>query len=94
MFHLKKDKLFRKYFISKDPKSKKDYFKNYFEKNKNNKYFIWRGIQQLTSLKYKSSRQPNIITIKPREITNPKNIANDSNNFFTNIFPSFSKRIP
>ena len=75
-------------------KSKKDYFKNYFEKNKNNTSLIWKGICQLITSKHKSKRQPSIITVKGKDLTNPKNITNAFNNFFTNIGPSLSKTIP
>ena len=35
-------------------KSKKDCFKNYFEKNKNDTSLIWKGIRHLITLKHKS----------------------------------------
>ena len=54
-------------------KSKKDYFKNYFEKNKNDTFLIWKGIRQLITLKYKNQRQPSIITVKGKDVTNSKN---------------------
>ena len=75
-------------------KSKKDYFKNYFEKNKNDTSLIRKGVRQLIILKHKSKRQPSIITVKGKDVTNPKNIANAFNNFFINIDPSLSKTIP
>ena len=54
---------------------------------------IWKGIQQLITLKHKSKRKPSIITVNGKDI-NPKNIANAFNNFFTNKGPSLSKTIP
>ena len=75
-------------------RSKQDYFKYSFEKNKNDTFLIWKGIRQLTTLKHKSKRQPSIITVKVKNVTNPKNIANAFNNFFTNIGPTLSKTIP
>ena len=74
-------------------KSKKDYFKNYFEKN-NNTSLIWKVIQHLITLKYKSKRQPSIITVKGKDVTNPKNIVNALNNFSINTGPSLSRTIP
>ena len=68
-------------------KSKKDYFKNYFEKNKNDTSLIWKGMQQLIMLKHESKRQPSIITVKGKDVTNPKNIANAFNNFFYKYRP-------
>ena len=35
-------------------KSKKDYFKNYFEKNENDTSLIWKEMRQLVKLKNKS----------------------------------------
>ena len=55
---------------------------------------ISKGIRQLITLKHKSKRQPSIITLKAKDVTNPKNIANAFNNFLTNIGPSLSKTIP
>ena len=46
------------------------------------------------TLKHKSKIQPSIINVKDKNVTNPKNIANAFNNFFTNIGPSLSKTIP
>ena len=54
---------------------------------------IWKGIRQLITLKHKNKGQPSIITVKGKDITNPKNIANAFNNIFTNIGPSLSKTI-
>ena len=51
-------------------------------------------MQQLIMLKHESKRQPSIITVKGKDVTNPKNIANAFNNIFTNIGPSLSKTIP
>ena len=54
-------------------KSKEDYFKIYLKKNKNDTSLIWKGIRQLITLEYKSKRQPSIIiTVKDKDVTNPK----------------------
>ena len=55
---------------------------------------IWKGIRQLITLKHTTKRQPSIITVEGKDITNPKNIANVFNSFLTNIGPSLSKTIP
>ena len=55
---------------------------------------IRKGVRQLIMLKHKSKRQPSIITVKGKDVTNTKNIANAFNNFFINIDPSLSKTIP
>ena len=53
----------------------------------------WKGIRQFITLKHKNKRQPSIITVKGKDVTNPKNIANAFKIFFTNIGPSLSKTI-
>ena len=73
--------------------SKKDYFKNYFEKNKNDKSLIWKCIPQLITLKHKSKRQPSVFTVKGKNDTNLKNIANTFKNYFTELRPKLSKTI-
>ena len=83
----------RNIFTYETRKSKNDYFKNYFEKNKNDTSLIWKGIREFITLKHKNKRQPSIITVKVKDITNPKNIANAFNNFFANIGRSLSKTV-
>ena len=84
----------RNIVIHETQKSKKDYFKNYFEKNKNDASLIWKGIWQLIILKHESKKHPSIITVKGTDVTNPKNVTNAFNNFFTNIGSSLSKTFP
>ena len=67
------------------PKSKKDYFKIYLEKNKNDTFLTSKGTRQLITLKHKSKRQPSIVSVKGKDVTNPKK------KLFTNIGPSLSK---
>ena len=74
-------------------KSKNDYFKLFFDKNRNNTTLIWKGIWQLITLKPKSKAHPNIVKVKGKDITNPIEIANAFNNFFINIGPNLSKTI-
>ena len=44
-------------------------------------------ISKLITLKYKSKRQSSIITVKGKDVTNPKNIADTFNNIFIKIGP-------
>ena len=74
-------------------KSKNEYFKLFFDKNRNNTTLIWKGIWQLITLKSKSKAHPNIVKVKGKDITNPIEIANAFNNFFINIGPNLSKTI-
>ena len=45
-------------------------------------------------LKCKDTRQHNILTIKGKDATNPRDIANTFNKLFINIRPSLSKTTP
>ena len=44
-------------------------------------------ISKLITLKYKCKRQSSIITVKGKDVTNPKNIADTFNNIFIKIGP-------
>ena len=57
------------------------------EKNKNDTSLIWKEIRELITLKHKSKRQPSIITVKGKDITNPKKITNAFSNFFYKYRP-------
>lgn len=70
---------------------KKNYFKTYFERNKNDKCLIWKEIKQLTTLKYENNRQLNIVTVKYKNVTNHRNVSNNS--FLNNTGPTLSKTI-
>ena len=45
-------------------KSKNEYFKLFFDKNRNNTTLKWKGIWQLIALKSKSKVHPNIVKVK------------------------------
>ena len=53
-------------------KSKQDLSNTYFEKYENDTYWIWKEIRQLLTSKYKIKRQPNIITVQGKGVTNPR----------------------
>ena len=65
--------------------SKSNYFETYLDKNKNDTSLIWKGIRQLLTFNCKCKRQPNIISIKGKGVTIPKNIANALSKFFLKI---------
>ena len=65
--------------------STNEYFKLFFDKNRNNTTLIWKGIWQVITLKSKSKVHPNIVKVKGKDITNLSEIANAFNNFFIDI---------
>ena len=65
--------------------SKKDYYGRYFTKHKNNLGKTWQGIKQIINMKSKKSDYPSCIIHDGITITDPTEIANKFNNFYTSI---------
>ena len=74
--------------------SKKLYYRNYFLANQSNVKNVWKGIRQLVTLKPKESFKPSRIVIDNQEITDPKTIANEFNNYFATIGSRLAAQIP
>ena len=75
-------------------KSKREYYESFFEKNKSNTSEIWKGIKTLITLKSKNKTLPTNLNINGNIITDPVDLANVFNEFFVNIGPSLSEKIP
>lgn len=56
--------------------------------NQNHTLLTWNGILQLITLKFKTKRQPNILTTNDRDITNRRDMSNDFDGFSIDIGPS------
>ena len=65
--------------------SKKDYYDRYFTQHKNNLGKTWQGIKQIINMKTKNSDYPSCIIHEGKTITDPTEIANKFNNFYTTI---------
>ena len=65
--------------------NKKNYYENYFTKHKDNLSKTWKGIKEIISLKTKNSDYPSCIIDNGNTITDPTEIANKFNNFYTSI---------
>ena len=75
-------------------KSKQAYYDTHFERNWNNIKNTWKGIKSLISLKTVASRIPTVLSLNNGDtITNPYDIANAFNNYFTSIAETTKKRI-
>ena len=85
-----KDKFYTKYkslrnqVVSISRLNKKEYYKNYFLNNANNLRNTWRGIKTIINLDGKKS-SPSSLLINKELITNPTEIANEFNNYFSKI---------
>ena len=76
--------------------SKRIYFKNFFQANINNSKHVWQGINSL--INSKSKRSSDKISLNDNNngnlISDPSNVANKFNEFFTSIANSIRDTIP
>ena len=66
-------------------RSKTNYYNHYFDINWNNIKNTWKEIKSLLSIKPNPSDIPKILTANDGTITNPVEIANVFNNYFSSI---------
>ena len=75
-------------------KSKQTYYDKCFERNSNNIKKNWKGIKPRISLKTVASSIPTVLSLDYGDtITNPYDIANTFNNYFTSITETTKKPI-
>ena len=72
--------------------SKKQYFNNYFEYNKNNISKIWEGIRSIVNLKNKSANYVTSLNHQGSTLSDQQQIAEVFNTFFMNIGPNIAKK--
>ena len=65
--------------------SKKDYYNQYFTTNTNNLQKIWKGIKEIINIKSKNHSHPTCILENKKTITNPKEIADSFNKYYTSV---------
>ncbi|MEM6831004.1 MAG: reverse transcriptase family protein [Bacteroidota bacterium] len=89
--------LFRQYrnqIVALCRRSKADYYANYFHSNSTNIRKIWQGINEIISLKPKSTRKPISLRIDDAVTSDPLLVANHFNRYFSSIAESIRSRIP
>ena len=75
--------------------SKQIYYQHHFEQNKKDSKTIWQGIHEIiSSTKNKKGGNVSVIIADARTITDPIEIAENFNNFFTSIGTNLTKKIP
>ena len=74
--------------------TKEAYYKNHFQENRKNSRALWSGINEIIYSK-KSSKTipPSSISVEGKTISDPQNIAENFNNFFTSIGKNIQKKI-
>ena len=72
-------------------KSKREYYKNYFETHKNNMKQLRSGIKSIITTKIKSHHLISQIRVENVDYDDPKIIADKFNNFFVMLLKVFKK---
>ena len=75
-------------------KSKENYYKEYFQENKNNLIKVWQGIKDIILIKKHNRVQPTFLKINDRLTINNKKIAEEFNIFFGTIAPKIDQKMP
>ena len=88
-------KKYRNKIIELIRQSKQTYYQRYFEQNKKDSKTIWQGIHEIiSSRKNKNNSNVSAIISDDNTITDPIEIAQNFNNFFTSIGINLEKKIP
>ena len=75
--------------------SRKCHYQKYFKEDKKSFRVIWQGIHDIVySRKSKKNNTPSSLLIDGKTITNPKDMAENFNNFFTSIWTKLQNNIP
>ena len=70
---------------------KKQFYQRYFTENKTNLKKIWKGIKEIINIKSKNFDHPTCLKTGDETITDPKQIANKFNSYFTSIADNILK---
>ena len=71
---------------------KKEFYKNYFDENKKNMKKIWQGIKDIVNIKNKHFDQLSCIQNGDKTVTEPLEISNSFNKYFTSIADNILKK--
>ncbi|MCP4484330.1 MAG: reverse transcriptase family protein [Flavobacteriaceae bacterium] len=92
---LKAYKQFRNRVVNEIRQSKKNYYQEYFHENKSNMKMLWKGIKNIISLKPKTCDAfSHLVSDDGSKISEPVNIANEFNEYFTKVADEITKKIP
>ena len=83
----------RNHIVTIIRESKKLHFKKYFTENINNIQNTWKGIKAVININSSNKREPSCITVNNNIITEPKEIANNFNNYFATIGQNLQSEI-
>jgi len=91
-YHVRYKEL-RNHIVSLCRTSKKLYYQNFFLKNANNLKNTWKGINNLINVKNKTKGEFSSIVVDGKLISEPKEIANKYNSYFSTIASKLRDKI-
>ena len=74
--------------------SKIEYYRKYFEANKNKASSIWKGIRSIVNIQNTSKRDIKLMNDKGTNTSDPKKIVELFNKCFVNGRPNIDAKIP
>ena len=83
----------RNLIVNISRQSKKNHFQTLFSQNVNNLKSTWKGIRQIINIKSKDNNSPNAIMVNKTLNTDPKQIANHFNQYFSSIAKTLQGKI-
>ena len=79
-------KKYRNIIVDLLKKSKESHYSKYFEENKRNCKAVWSGMNEIIYSKSKANVwEPNCLLINGKAVSQPKDIAEHFNDYFTSI---------
>ena len=72
--------------------SKIDYYKRFFDSNKNKMSTIWKGIRSIVNINNISKKDIKILNKNGKKITDPQKIVNLFNQHYANVGPNIDKK--
>ena len=77
---------YRNLIVSQTRLSEKKYYQSYFKDNYNNIRKTWDGIKSIINISNMKSMSPSSLNVNNKINTNPVDIANCFNDYFSNIY--------
>ena len=75
-------------------RTERSYYNQLLLQNKNNLKESWKLMKRILNKSENTSPFPNKIIINDKEVTDKKHIVDSFNNYFVNVGPSLSKKLP
>ena len=73
--------------------NKLEYYKKFFDSNKNKMSSIWKGIRSIVNISNTSKKDIMILDSNGKKITDPKKIAQLFNDHYASVGPNIDKKI-